>query len=142
MYNSSCLILYPFPTPHLNLSWWSYLCILRLIFNIAWSFKSFVGRKENHFNLFYHVFCQGDFMRHEWYAKKKLLACQILRRKCNGMTFSSTRMLLFCQRHKDNPQRVFRQERSWVKNLSVRYILSYCFIDNNALISLYIVFNS
>ena len=44
--------------------------------------------------------------------RKKLLACQILRKKCSGTTSSSTQMLLFWQRHKDNPQRVFRQERS------------------------------
>ena len=141
MYNSSCLILYPFPTSHLNLSWWSYLCILRLIFNIAWSFKFLSDGKKITSPCFTMSFAKAI----SWDTndmQKKLLACQILRRKCNGMTFSSTRMLLFCQRHKDNPQRVYRHERSWVKNLSVRYIFSYWFIDNNALISLYIVFNS
>ena len=64
--------------------------------------------------------------------RKKMLACQIFRRKCNGKTSSSTRMLLFWQRHRDNAQRAFRQEWSWVRNLSVRYIFSCCFIDNNA----------
>ena len=62
MYNSRCLMIYPFLTFHLNSNWCSYPCILPLIFNIAWSFKSFVGRKENHCNLFYHVL--GNSMRH------------------------------------------------------------------------------
>ena len=53
--------------------------------------------------------------------QKKLLACQILRRKCNGMISSSTRKLLFWQRHKDKPQRAFRRKRFWVRNLSVRH---------------------
>ena len=74
--------------------------------------------------------------------EKKLLACQILRRKCSWTTSSSTRMLLFWQRHQDNSYRVFRQERSWVRHLSVRYIFPSCFIDNNAHISLYILFFS
>ena len=52
-----CLIIYPFPASQLNSSWWSYPCILPLIFNIAWSFNFFVGRKENHFTLLYHVLC-------------------------------------------------------------------------------------
>ena len=46
-------------------------------------------------------------------CEKKLLACQILRRKYNGRTSSSTRMLLFWQRHKDNPQKNFWQKRSY-----------------------------
>ena len=112
MYNTCFLIIYPLPTSHLNSNWWSYPCILSLIFNIAWSFKFFVGRKENHFNLFYHVVYQGNSIRHEWCAKK-LLVCQILQRTCNGTTSLSTQMLIFWQRHWDNPQRVFRQERSF-----------------------------
>ena len=68
--------------------------------------------------------------------------CQILQRKRNGTTSLTTRMLLFWQRNKDNPSRVFKQERSWVINLSVWYIFFHCFIDNNTYISVYIVFTS
>ena len=58
-------------------------------------------------------------MKHEVHAKK-LFACQILQGKANGTTSSTTEMLLFWQRKKDNPQRVLRQKRSWVRNLSMR----------------------
>ena len=110
--------IYLFPTFVLNSNEWYYLCTIRLILNKVEWFKCFAGQKENHFNLFDHVFCWVDPMRHKW-------------------------MLLFWQRNKDNPQRVFSfQERSWVRNLSVWYIFSYCLIVNNAHISLYIVFNS
>ena len=49
-----------------------YHCILPLIFNKVGWFKFFVGRKENHFILFYHLFYLGDSIRHEWHAKKCL----------------------------------------------------------------------
>ena len=45
--NSSFLIIYPFPTTIFNSSWWSYPCILLLIFNKVGSFKFFISRKEN-----------------------------------------------------------------------------------------------
>ena len=45
----------------------------------------------------------------------------ILQKKSNGTTCSTTRMLMFWQRNTGNPQRIFRQERSWVKNLSILY---------------------
>ena len=44
-------------------------------------------------------------------------------------TSSSIRLFLFWQKDKDNSQRVSRQERSWVGNLSIRHILFCCFID-------------
>ena len=44
--NSSFLIIYPFPTTLFNSSWWSYPCILLLIFNKVGSFKFLsVGKK-------------------------------------------------------------------------------------------------
>ena len=71
-----------------------------------------------------------------------LFPCQILQRKCSGRTCSSTRMLLFWQRRKDNPERVFRQEWFWARKLSLRYIFSCCLIHKNARISLHMVLNS
>ena len=70
-----------------------------------------------------------------------MFACQIFQAKGNGTTWT-TRMLLFSQRNKDNPERVFRQERPWVSSLSISNIFFYCFNDNNVDIPLHIVFNS
>ena len=36
--------------------------------------KIFVGLKENHFTLFYNVFCKGDSMRHMAYKKNVCLS--------------------------------------------------------------------
>ena len=122
MYNSHCLIIYPFSTSHFNSSWWCYPCILPLIFNIARSFRFFLDVKKTTSPCFTMRFAKAI----PWDTndmQKKLLACQILRRKFNW-TFSSTQMFLFLQRHWDNPQRVFKQERSSVRHLSVRYIYS------------------
>ena len=82
MYNSRCLIIYSFPTSLLNSSWWSYPCILTLIFNKEREFNFFVRWKENH----------------EWYAKK-LFTCRTLQGKGNGTTSSSIGMLLFWLRN-------------------------------------------
>ena len=120
--------MYPFHAFHHNSSWWSYPCILPLISNITWSFKLFFRRKKIASPFFTVCFAKAI----PWDTndmRKKLLDCQLLQRKCNGTTSSSTWMLLFWQRHKDNPQKVFRQEQSWVRNVSVRYIFSCCLIE-------------
>ena len=133
--------MYLFPSSLLNSSWSYYPCIIPLIVSeIDW-FKFFVGQKENHFALFYHVFCQGNSMRNEWHTKI-LFACQILPMKGNETASSITQILVFWQRNKDSSERVSRQEISWVRNLSIWYIPFYCFIANNTHISLYIVFSS
>ena len=81
------------------------------------------------------LYCPTNFVNCQFFCRTErkplylVLPCALL--KCNGTTSSSTRMLLFWQRHRDNAQRAFRQEWSWVRNLSVRYIFSCCFIDNN-----------
>ena len=132
MCNSRCLIIYPFPASQLNSSWWSYPWILPLIFNIAWSFNFFVGRKENHFTFLYHVFCYGDSMRHKWYAKKIVSLSNTAKKLQWDDLFKRSNVVT---RHKDNSQRAFRQERSWVRNLLARNIFACCFIDNGCLCS-------
>ena len=128
-------------TSLLHLSWWHYPCILLLIINKLVRFKFLVRWKENHLTFFNHVVCWGDSVTQELHARK-LFACQISQRKGNSTTSSTTRMLVFWQRNKNNSKRDFRQERSWVKNLSIQQIFLNCFIDNNSHISLHIVFNS
>ena len=138
MYNSRWLIIYPFPTSHLNWSWWSYPCILPLIFSIAWLFKFFVGQKENHFNLFYHVFYQGDSIRHEWYAKKFVTLSNIAKKVHETTFFNHSNVVIL--RYKDNPQRVFRRKRSWLRNY-IYFLVASLIITITFHCTLYLIHN-
>ena len=118
MYSSSCLIIYPFPTSLSTLGWWFYTCILPLIVNKVEWFKFSVGWKESPSILFSHMLCEDNSMRHKRHAKK-LFACYTLQRKGYGKTSLTSRMLLFLQRSKDSPQKIFRQKRSWLRNYTI-----------------------
>ena len=54
-------MIYPFPTSHLNSSWWSYPCILLLIFSIARSSKLFCLTERKSFHLVLPCVLQGRF---------------------------------------------------------------------------------
>ena len=132
--------IYPFPSSIFNSNWWYYPCILTLFVNKALWFKFLSDRKKiisPCFTICFAKVIPWVTMRfHEKCYAKKMFACQILPRKGNG-TSSITQILLFWQKNKDDPQRVFRLERSQLRNA-----FFYCLIDNNGHIPLYIVFNS
>ena len=71
-------------------------------------------------------------MRHKWYAKKIVSLSNTAKKLQWDDLFKRSNVVT---RHKDNSQRVFRQERSWVRNLLARNIFSCCFIDNGCLCS-------
>ena len=96
---------------------------------------------------------------------KKSVCLLNIAKEVNGQTSPTNWMLLFWQRNRDDPHRVFRHERSWVRDLpndiystvwnvskygvfSGPYLDTFhavfycCVIDNIFHISLYIAFNS
>ena len=118
-------------TSLLNWSWRYYTCILPLIGNKVGRFNFFVGRKENRFSLFYHVFCWGDSMNETRMTFTKIVRLWNCKGKAMGWLLQPLKYCCFDKGTKIM-LRVFRKERPWVRNLSTWYIFFYCFINHNA----------
>ena len=137
MYNLSCLITIPFLL-HPSVDQVDHISLVYSHLPIKYFDSNFLSERKKISSPCF-IVSFAKVMRHKIICKK-LLACQILLRKGNGTTSSVTRMLFWLW-NKINPQRVFKQKWSWVRDLFMWYIF-YCVIDIISHILLYIVVNS